>query len=62
MHPIIFHILAFTVFFSCSLARNLRLLKQSSNAIANRSVDPVEMKKGGDTTKYVFMHHVSSVQ
>lgn len=55
-----FQILAFTFFFSCSLARDLRF-KQNSNVIPNPSVDPVEMTKRDDR-KYVFMHIVSSVQ
>lgn len=58
----IFQILAFTFFFSRSLARDLRLLKPSSNDIANRSVEDPDEKTRRDDTKYVFMHHVSSVQ
>jgi hypothetical protein len=62
----IFQILAFALYFSCSLARNSHsaLLKRNLS-LANRSAhnreSPVEMTKR-DGTKYVFMHHVSSVQ
>jgi hypothetical protein len=65
MHLTIFKILAFTFLFSCSLALYLRWLEQNLNVIPDRSVpyenDPVEITKR-DETKYVFMHHVSSVQ
>lgn len=58
----IFQIIAFTIFFSCAFARDLRLLEQSSTVMANRSVeDPIEITKRDDT-KYVFMHIVSSAQ
>lgn len=58
-------ILAFTLFFSCSLARSLHdslhLAKRDHSAIANRSLfngeDPTELTKRG-TPKYVFMHHI----
>jgi len=55
-------ILAFTFFFSCSLARNShRDLLKRNPGIANRSVHygegPVEMTKRGQT-KYVLMHHI----
>lgn len=63
----IFQILAFTFLFSCSpsLALYSRWLERNLNVIFDRSLpyenDPVEITKS-DETKYVFMHHVSSVQ
>ena len=67
MHLTIFQILAFTFFFSLSLARNLHSSSpdQNLNVVANRSVSyrevPVELTKRDDV-KYVFMHTVSSIQ
>ena len=60
--------LAFTLFFSCSLARSLHesmhLARRDHSAIANRSEfngeDADDLTKRG-TPKYVFMHHVSSI-
>ena len=66
MRLIIFHILALTLFFSCSLALSLHrsVDKRNPHAIANQSgfyVEvPAEVTKRSET-KYVFMHHVGSI-
>lgn len=65
MPPSILQILAFSLLFSCTLALSShQALAKRHNAIANRSAfygeDSAEMTKRSQS-KFVFMHHVSSI-
>ena len=66
MPPTILQILAFSILFSCTLALSSHqsLARRNHNAITNRSAlygeDSAEMTKRSQS-KFVFMHHVSSI-